>query len=93
MIEPIVAKANLRKYMNHHSLHRFAFLMAFAGVGVGAATNISAQEKIPAGASIVRIEAQPASLELKTPYDYCQLLLTGQLASGERIERHAPCQD
>ncbi|HEV3339226.1 MAG TPA: DUF1549 domain-containing protein, partial [Pirellulales bacterium] len=43
-------------------------------------------EKLPDGRSLVRIEATPASIELKYPYDYRQLLLTGELDSGERVD-------
>jgi hypothetical protein len=45
-----------------------------------------APEKLPEGRSLVRIEAVPASVELKTPYDYRQLLITGELDSGERVD-------
>jgi hypothetical protein len=43
-------------------------------------------EKLPEGRSLVRIEAAPASVELTHPYDYRQLLLTGELDSGERVD-------
>lgn len=46
----------------------------------------TAQEKLPPGAKVVRLEAQPPTLTLKHPYDYSQLLLTAQLASGERVD-------
>jgi len=72
--------------MKNHSLPRFVFCMALASMGVGSATHVSAQEKLPPGVTIVGIEAQPANLVLKTPYDYRQLLLTGRLANGERID-------
>lgn len=45
-----------------------------------------APEKLPDGRSLVRIEVTPASVELKTPYDYRQLLVTGELDSGERVD-------
>ena len=45
-----------------------------------------APEKLPDGRSLVRIEASPASVELKHPYDYRQLLISGQLDSGERVD-------
>ena len=45
-----------------------------------------APEKLPEGRSLVRLEATPASIELKHPYDYRQLLLTGELDSGERVD-------
>ncbi|HEX7447106.1 MAG TPA: DUF1549 domain-containing protein, partial [Pirellulales bacterium] len=43
-------------------------------------------EQLPEGRSLVRIEAQPASVELKHRYDYRQLLLTGELNTGERVD-------
>ena len=43
-------------------------------------------EKLPDGRSLLRIEATPASIELKYRYDYRQLLLTGELDSGERVD-------
>jgi hypothetical protein len=59
-----------------------ALLAALALTGVaGAAT-----EKLPAGARLARLEAQPARISLTNPFAYAQLVLTGQLASGERID-------
>jgi hypothetical protein len=43
-------------------------------------------EKLPDGRSLLRIEATPTSIELKHPYDYRQLLLTGELDTGERVD-------
>src|SRR4051812_20077548 len=43
-------------------------------------------ESLPRGTKLVKLEAQPASLSLKTPYDYAQVLLTGVLDGGERID-------
>ena len=43
-------------------------------------------EQLPAGRTLVRIETLPAALELKHPYDYRQLLLTGELNTGERVD-------
>ncbi len=45
-----------------------------------------AQEKLPPGAKVVRLEAYPKSVELKHPFDYRQLLLTAVLDNGERID-------
>ena len=47
---------------------------------------VHAQEKLPPGARVVRLEAFPASIALKQPFDYAQVLLTGQLNTGERID-------
>src|SRR5262249_48579173 len=53
---------------------------------------LCAQEKLPPGAQVTRLEASPASVTLKHPYDYRQLLVTAHLASGEKIDvtRMAP---
>src|SRR5262249_56148378 len=50
------------------------------------------EEKLPPGAQVTRLEASPASVTLKHPYDYRQLLVTAHLASGEKIDvtRMAP---
>jgi hypothetical protein len=53
-------------------------------VACGAAAE--APEGLPAAAKLLRIEAQPASIALRHAYDYRQVLLTGQLESGERID-------
>src|ERR1041384_5152645 len=54
---------------------------------VGCAANaVFAQEKLPPGAKVVKVEARPDKIELKNPFDYRQLLLTGVLESGERID-------
>ena len=45
-----------------------------------------AQEKLPAGMKVIKVEAQPAAVTLKGRFDYVQLLLIGQLESGERID-------
>src|SRR5437667_5345549 len=45
-----------------------------------------AQEKLPPGAQVTRLEASPASVTLKHPYDYRQILVTAHLASGEKID-------
>jgi hypothetical protein len=45
-----------------------------------------APEKLPTGAKVAKIEALPAGVELKNPYDYAQLVVTGILASGERLD-------
>src|SRR5262249_41082980 len=41
---------------------------------------------LPPGLKVVKVEAQPAVVTLKGPFDYVQLLLTGQLETGERID-------
>src|SRR5262245_63056642 len=45
-----------------------------------------AQESLPAGAKVVRLEANPASIALKHPYDYRQVLITAVLDTGDRFD-------
>src|SRR5438105_2351981 len=47
---------------------------------------VRAEEKLLPGAGVLRLEAEPAAITLKHPYAYAQLVLTAQLASGERID-------
>ena len=58
----------------------FALVVGFAGL------QAQAQEKLPPDTSIVRIEAQPVQITLQTPFAYCQLLVTGHLNTGDRID-------
>ncbi|MHB1425429.1 MAG: DUF1549 domain-containing protein [Gemmataceae bacterium] len=51
-----------------------------------ATANAEPAEILPAGAKIVKLEAQPPRVELKTPFEYSQLLLSGHLATGEHID-------
>jgi len=43
-------------------------------------------EALPPGAKVVKLEAHPPRIELKTPFEYNQLLLTAHLAGGEQID-------
>ncbi len=43
-------------------------------------------EQLPPGARLVKLEVQPGRITLENPYEYAQLLLTGQLESGERLD-------
>ena len=46
----------------------------------------AATETLPVGAKLAKIEARPAKISLGTPFVYSQLVLTGTLAGGERID-------
>src|SRR5688572_16645541 len=65
--------------------HRQGWILA-ALLVTALATGAQAQEKLPPGAKVVKVEAQPAAVTLKHRFDYAQLLLTAQLESGERID-------
>jgi hypothetical protein len=62
------------------------WIVAVLGVALVASGATRAEEKLPPGSQVVRVEAYPAKLTLKHPYDYRQLLLTGYLATGERVD-------
>src|SRR6266446_6556843 len=47
---------------------------------------VRGEEKLPPGAEITKIEARPAAVQLKTPFDYSQLVLTGHLKGGDKID-------
>ena len=49
-------------------------------------TAVRAGETLPPGAKLVKIEAQPASVTLSSPYQYAQVVLTGILDNGERLD-------
>lgn len=50
------------------------------------ASTAAAQDKLPPGAKIVKLEFSPAKIELKTPFEYRQLLVTGVLDNGDRVD-------
>jgi hypothetical protein len=62
-------------------------IMAIAlSFSLGMVQVVQAEEKLPPGAEITKIEARPASIQLKTPFDYSQIILTGQLKNGDKID-------
>jgi hypothetical protein len=66
------------------SLHRFACVL----LGVTAALVAAAgrAEELPPGLNVVSITAQPEAIELAHKFDYRQLLITGMLDTGERVD-------
>jgi hypothetical protein len=63
-------------------MNRFLSALVLAAI----AATASAQESLPPGAKVVRLEAAPAAVTLKHPYEYRQLLLTAVLDTGERLD-------
>ena len=55
-------------------------------LALAAAVPASADEKLPDGATVVRIEAMPEAVALADRFDYRQLLLTAHLADGNRAD-------
>ncbi|HZV07461.1 MAG TPA: DUF1549 domain-containing protein [Gemmataceae bacterium] len=66
--------------MIRYSLAVLTFALA------AAMANAEPAETLPPGAKIIKLEAQPPRVELKTPFEYSQLLLTAQLADGGQID-------
>lgn len=56
-----------------------AALLAFASPAF-------AQEKLPDGAKVAKLDVRPAKVELKGPFAYSQLLVTATLESGEQVD-------
>src|SRR5271166_6314011 len=69
--------------LNRARLQR-VFVVGLAAFALGLPAR--AQEKLPPNAKLVKIEAQPPAIELKHSFDYRQMLLTGILESGERVD-------
>src|ERR1017187_5744159 len=47
---------------------------------------LCAQDKLPPNAKVVKLEVAPAAIELKSPFEYRQLLVTGILDNGDRVD-------
>src|SRR5438876_5292871 len=56
------------------------------GLTSGMTPAVRAEEKLPPGAQFTKIEAWPAAVQFKTPFDYSQLVLTGYLKSGDKVD-------
>ena len=57
--------------------HTQLTLLALALVG----GDVAAQ-----GSKITKLEFQPKSIEIKNPFEYRQILITGVLGTGERVD-------
>ncbi len=62
------------------------FAAGLLGLAVAIAANAQEPEKLPAGRKLVKLEVQPPAVTLKHANDYRQLLLTGTLDNGDRID-------
>ncbi|MGY8770756.1 MAG: DUF1549 and DUF1553 domain-containing protein, partial [Pirellulales bacterium] len=47
---------------------------------------VDAANKIPAGSNLVKLQAWPEKVDLTNPFAYSQLLITGELNTGETID-------
>lgn len=66
-------------------MKRIHLLISVAAI-IGFANGAAAQEKLPPDAKVVKLEFTPARIELKTPFEYRQLLVTGILDNGDRVD-------
>src|SRR5436309_14252721 len=66
-------------------MRQFTHICGVMGVLLMAGV-VCAQENLPPGAKLAKLEVAPASVELKTPYEYRQLLITGVLDNGDRVD-------
>jgi hypothetical protein len=74
----------------------FATALLFVGIAgqrcfadstsAAASPAASTTEELPSSLKIVKLEAYPASIELKDRFDYRQILLTGITESGDRVD-------
>jgi hypothetical protein len=69
--------------MTASTLRRIGLVLAIALL---ASAPSFAQEKLSPGGKLARLEVRPERVELKTPFAYSQLVLTGTLVSGERVD-------
>ena len=46
----------------------------------------AAQEKLPDGAKVAKLEARPAAIKLTGPFTYAQILVTATLDTGETVD-------
>src|SRR5438105_15946705 len=73
------------KQTHCHLNNSLAFALCL-GIAGGLTPAGRAQEQLPVKLKIVRVEANPQAIALRNPYEYRQVLLTGQLETGERID-------
>ncbi len=73
--------ANISRTTMIRYLPFVSILFSFAASAIAAS-----DETLPSGAKIVKLEAQPSRVELNTPFEYRQLLLTARLANGDLLD-------
>src|SRR5713226_5742170 len=67
-------------------MERFTRFLLLAGVLATSPPSALAQDQLPPDAKLMKLEVTPASIELKTPFEYRQLLITGILNTGDRVD-------
>ena len=69
---------------------RWASALALSALVLSVRGDDVAIEKLPEGLNVVAITAQPATIDLKHKFDYRQVLVTGQLDTGETVAVTGP---
>src|SRR5262245_21741491 len=72
--------------INLSALTRTLAIVVALGTASAALAQSPGEEKLPPGAKVVKLEARPAAVELKHPYAYSQLVVTGQLENGDMVD-------
>ncbi len=67
------------------TLPRSLLIAALVLMG-GLPTVATAQEKLPAGTTVTKLEVRPAKVELAGPFAYAQILVTATLDNGETMD-------
>src|SRR5262249_3156466 len=66
--------------------HRCLATLVALGCATAAFAQAPADEKLPPGAKVVKLEARPAAVELKHPHAYSQVVVTANLENGDKID-------
>ncbi|HEV3238306.1 MAG TPA: DUF1549 domain-containing protein, partial [Gemmataceae bacterium] len=66
-------------------------LIGLAVVIISTSVRSAAEEKLPPNANLVSLEVKPDNIHLKNRFEYSQLLITGLLDNGDKVDvtRHA----
>ncbi|GIW81531.1 MAG: hypothetical protein KatS3mg105_3338 [Gemmatales bacterium] len=65
---------------------RLVAVVAFCGLIVSPSFGKADLETLPAGLKVIRLEAAPKSMTLSSPYEFRQVLISGVLETGEKVD-------
>src|SRR6266568_2769680 len=63
-----------------------ASLIGLAIVIFNTGAKSGAEEKLPANANLVSLEVKPDNINLKNRFEYSQLLITGLMDNGDKVD-------
>ncbi|HTU20854.1 MAG TPA: DUF1549 domain-containing protein [Gemmataceae bacterium] len=67
-------------------MNRYVIIAVALSLVASTVNAAPAPETLPPGAKIIKLEAHPQRIELKTPFEYSQLLLSAHLTGGEQMD-------